>query len=95
MKSKTPLLKYLNHLKKQMRKMLGMVKYRMFPFSLKTRELGEINSLFIQTSSKNYNPLARTILNTKEQLQLKTTMRTQQITITFPKRNLFKRTIEQ
>ena len=60
MKSKTPLLKHLNHLKKQMRKMLNG-KDRMFPFSLKTRELGETIQYLTKTSSKNYNPLARTI----------------------------------
>ena len=48
-----------------------MVKYRTLPFSLKTRELGETIHYLTKTSSKNYDPLVRTILNHKTQLQLK------------------------
>ena len=68
---KDTIIKILKSLKETNEKNAGMVKYRMFPFSLKTRELGETIHYLIKTSSKNYNPLARTILNTKEQLQLK------------------------
>ena len=68
---KDTIIKTLKSLEETNEKNAGMVKYRMFPFSLKTRELGETIHYLIKTSSKNYNPLARTILNTKEQLQLK------------------------
>tara|TARA_Y100000592_G_C5376034_1_gene270995 strand:- start:43 stop:720 length:678 start_codon:yes stop_codon:yes gene_type:complete len=68
---KDTIIKILKSLEETNEKNAGMVKYRMFPFSLKTRELGETIHYLIKTSSKNYNPLARTILNTKEQLQLK------------------------
>ena len=68
---KDTIIKTLKSLEETNEKNAGMVKYRMFPFSLKTRELGETIHYLIKTSSKNCNPLARTILNTKEQLQLK------------------------
>ena len=61
----------LKSLEETNEKNADMVKYRIFPFSLKTRELGETIHYLIKTSSKQYDPLERTILNRKRQNSLK------------------------
>lgn len=61
----------LKSLEETNEKNADMVKYRMFPFSLKTRELGETIHYVVKTSTKQYDPLVRTILSYKKQLQLK------------------------
>jgi hypothetical protein len=65
------IIKTLKSLEETNERNADMVKYRTLPFSLKTRELGETIHYLSKTSSKNHNPLARTILNHKTQLQLK------------------------
>ena len=67
---KDTIIKILKSLEETNEKNAGMVKFRMFPFCEKTRELGETIHYLVKTSSKNHNPLLRTLLNQKEQNQL-------------------------
>jgi len=66
----TNITEVLESLEETNEKNAGMVKFRMFPFCEKTRELGETIHYLVKTSSKNHNPLLRTLLNQKEQNQL-------------------------
>ena len=61
----------LQSLEETNEKNAGMVKLRMFPFCVETRELGETIHYLVKTSSYQHNPLKRTILNQKEQTELK------------------------
>ena len=49
----------------------GMVKMRIFPFCAETKELGDTIEYLVKTSSKQYDPLKRILLNKKEQEQIK------------------------
>ena len=61
----------LKSLEETNEKNAGMVKLRMFPFCGETRELGETIQYLVKTSSNKHEPLKRTILNQKEQTELK------------------------
>ncbi|MEK9912457.1 MAG: hypothetical protein VW580_00920 [Flavobacteriaceae bacterium] len=61
----------LNGLEETNEKNAGMVKMRMFPFCVKTKELGDTIEYMVKTSSKQYDPLKRILLNKKEQEQIK------------------------
>ena len=61
----------LQSLEETNEKNAGMVKLRMFPFCVETRELGETIHYLVKTSSNKHEPLKRTILNQKEQTELK------------------------
>lgn len=57
----------INGLEETNEKNAVMVKSRMFPFCLNTREIGETIEYLAKSSSKNFNPLTRMIYSKKEQ----------------------------
>ena len=65
------IVKTLKSLEETNEKNAGMVKLRTFPFCVETRVLGETIHYLVKTSSNQHNPLKRTILNQKEQTELK------------------------
>lgn len=61
----------INGLEETNEKNAKMVRCRMFPFCLETRELGETIEYLAKSSSKKFNPLTRKIYSKKEQEQHK------------------------
>ena len=61
----------LSNLEETNEKNSQMVDIRIFPFCVKTNDLGDTIEYLVKTSSRNHNPLERTLLNQKEQQELK------------------------
>ena len=61
----------LSNLEETNEKNADMVDIRIFPFSVETSDLGDTIEYLVKTSSRNHNPLERTLLNQKEQKELK------------------------